>query len=346
MDWLIYGANGFTGELVARLAVRRGERPVLAGRSAGKIQPLARELGLDYRVFGLDDPAALRDGLDGIGVVAHCAGPFAATAAPMALACCAAGSHYLDITGEIDVLEQLHAMTGRAEAAGVVLLPGAGFDVVPTDCLAAQVAAALPGAERLDIAFLARTSPSAGTARTALAGAGDGGKARINGVITTVPVRWKTVLASFPSGPTRVGAVPWGDVSTAYYSTGVPNITVYTQLPPGSAMTGPLLRLRPVAAAGAAMIGALVKGPGASRRSSSRAEIWARASLGTRSATATMTTPNPYNLTADSVLRAVARLCSKDGGPVRPGTHTPVTAFGPEFVSQLDGIEPGRVTVT
>jgi short subunit dehydrogenase-like uncharacterized protein len=346
VDWLIYGANGFTGELVARLAVRRGQRPVLAGRSADRVRPLATELGLEHRVFGLDDPAGLRQGLAGIGAVAHCAGPFAATAATMARACCEAGSHYLDITGEIEVFEQLRAMSARAEEAGVVLVPGAGFDVVPTDCLAAQVTAALPGAEHLDIAFLPGTSPSGGTARTALAGMGNGGLARINGVITPVPVRWKTVLADFPSGARTVGAVPWGDVSTAYYSTGVPNITAYTLVPAGAALVAPLLRLRPVTAAASALVGALVKGPGSNRRSRSKAEIWVRASLGTRTATATLTTPNPYDLTADSVVRAVARLADQASGTIRPGTHTPATAFGSGFVTELDGVVAGPLIVT
>src|SRR5437763_10077714 len=134
MTWLLYGANGYTGALVARLAAARGEHPVLAGRAAGRVGALARELGLESRRFGLGDPGAIRRGLDGMTAVAHCAGPFSATAGPMARACLQAGVHYLDITGEIDVFEELHGLGDRARAAGYVLLPGAGFDVVPTDC--------------------------------------------------------------------------------------------------------------------------------------------------------------------------------------------------------------------
>ncbi len=248
MSWLIYGANGYTGELAARLAVARGERPVLAGRSAQRIGPLAAELGLEQRVFGLDDPVAVRAGLAEVAVVAHCAGPFIATALQMAQACCDTGVHYLDITGEIDVFEQLRGLHNRAAGAGVVVLPGIGFDVVPTDCLAAMVAAALPGASALDLAFLPGSGPSAGTARTALAMLRRGGRARIHGVITPVPVGWKSVLAEFPSGRRKVSAVPWGDVSTAYYSTGIPTITTYTPTPPGGAATAAVLRFGPAAA--------------------------------------------------------------------------------------------------
>jgi short subunit dehydrogenase-like uncharacterized protein len=265
--WLLYGANGYTGTLVARLALRRGERPVLAGRSAGKVAELAAELGLDHRVFGLDDAGAIARGLDGITAVAHCAGPFSATAAPMARACLAAGVHYLDITGEIDVFEDLHGLDGAAKAAGVVLLPGAGFDVVPTDCVAALLSGALPDASRLDLAFMVGGGPSRGTARTALEGMRHGGKARIGGAIATVPLGWRTIRAEFPSGPLTVASVPWGDVSTAYHSTGIPDITTYTVVPSGAVRADRalgvhrLLRLGPVMSLGRALAGgALARG--------------------------------------------------------------------------------------
>src|SRR5436305_15188118 len=101
--WMIYGANGYTGELAAREAVARGLRPVLAGRNARAVAELALELGLDSRAFALDDPAAAAHGVAGMAAVLHCAGPFVRTSRPMVDACLAAGAHYLDITGEIAV---------------------------------------------------------------------------------------------------------------------------------------------------------------------------------------------------------------------------------------------------
>jgi short subunit dehydrogenase-like uncharacterized protein len=358
MAWMIYGASGYTGELTARLAVRRGERPILAGRSAQRIAPLAAELGLEQRIFGLDDPAALRAGLAGVTVVAHCAGPFLATALQMAAACCAASAHYLDITGEIDVFEQIRELNPRAEAAGLVLLPGIGFDVVPTDCLAVTVAEALPGASSLDLAFLPGGGPSGGTARTAVAMLRGGGRARINGVITPVRLGWKSLEADFPSGPARVSSVPWGDVSTAYYSTGIPSITTYTPTPAGSSTAAAMLRFGPAAMLAEALA-SRVRGPGASRRARGHAEVWARASHGSRTATATMTTPNPYDLTADSVVRAAVRLAAQPPGatglpgspvppvpPVPPGVHTPATAFGAGYAAELDGVVQGPVRIS
>jgi short subunit dehydrogenase-like uncharacterized protein len=262
----------------------------------------------------------------------------------MAQACLDTGTHYLDITGEIDVFERLRGLAGEAVAAGVVLLPGIGFDVVPTDCLAVAVCAALPGSSALDLAFLPDSGPSAGTARTAVALLRAGGRARINGAITRVPVNWKSLRAEFPSGPRTVRAVPWGDVSTAYYSTGIANITTYTALPPGGAAMAAVLRLSPVAAAAAALAGR-VRGPGETRRAGGRAEVWARASLGSRTATGTLTTPNPYDLTADSVVRAAIRLSAPESG-VAPGVHTPATAFGAGYVTELDGVVAGPVQVS
>ena len=348
MAWLLYGANGYTGVLVARLAVARGERPVLAGRSAPKVAALADELGLEHRAFGLDDPDAIRRGLDGVTAVAHCAGPFSATAGPMARACVNAGVHYLDITGEIDVFEELHGLSERARAAGSVLLPGAGFDVVPTDCVAALLARALPGAERLDLAFLAGGGPSPGTARTLVEEMGSGGKARVDGKIVDVPLGWRTIRAGFPSGPRTVASVPWGDVSTAWYSTGIGTITTYTAVPAVVLAAGRLpglsrvLGLAPVRRLGRALVGTGVPGPTGERRARTRAEVWGRASADGEAVEAALSTPNAYDLTADSVVRAITRL-----GSVAPGTHTPSSAFGPEYVTELDGVKltgPSPVT--
>jgi len=156
MRWMIYGANGYTGELIAREAARRGLKPVLAGRRRESVEELARTLGLEARAFGLDDVAALTGQIQGHALVLNCAGPFSATAAPMMEACLRAGAHYLDITGEIAVFEHAQSLDARARDAGVVLCPGVGFDVIPTDCVAAALKAALPDATHLALGFDSR----------------------------------------------------------------------------------------------------------------------------------------------------------------------------------------------
>jgi saccharopine dehydrogenase (NAD+, L-lysine-forming) len=334
MTWLLYGATGYTGRLIARRATAMGLRPVLAGRSAAKLVPLAAELGLEHRVFPLTDPAAVRRGLSGMDAVAHCAGPFARTAVPMATACIDTGTHYLDITGEIDVFEALHALGGRARRAGIVLLPGAGFDVVPTDCVAALLAARLPDATQLDLAFLVGGGASPGSVRTALAGAAEGGRIRAGGEIRAVPVGARRVRAAFPSGARTVVSVPWGDVSTAYHSTGIPDITTYTAVSAPVLAASRALRVGPLRGALSGAAGRLVRGPGERTRSTSRSEVWGRArDAAGNTVTATLTGPNSYSLTADAVLRIVERA---DGLPA--GFQTPSRALGADFAGSLDGV--------
>lgn len=326
---MVYGANGYSGSLLARLATSRGERPVLAGRSSA-VAGLAAELDLPHRSFPLSAPD-----LTGVTAVVNCAGPFTATARPLVEACLTAGVHYLDITGELDVFDWMLAQSSRAVSAGVVLLTGAGFDVVPSDCLAAMLAAALPGAVTLELAFDAPGGLSRGTARTSLAEAASGGRRRVDGDLVATPFGTPSRTVPFPSGPREVGATRWGDLVTAYHSTGIPNITVYMRLPrnAGSPLVR-LLRLRPLRAAAQALIPA--GGPSATRRAGTGCEVWGQVTdaAGT-TLTATLTGPNAYALTADASLRAVQHILA---GGVTPGTHTPATALGPGFITTLTGV--------
>ena len=185
MRFLLYGANGYTGQLIAEEAARTGMRPILAGRRAETIAPIAERYGFEHRVFSLGTRAEIIRSLDGVDAVLLAAGPFSSTSAPMLDACIASGIHYLDITGEIAVFERCAAQHDRAVAARVVVLPGVGFDVVPSDCLAATLARALPNATSLELAFAGTGSGmqiSRGTAKTMLEGAGEGGAIRRDGI--------------------------------------------------------------------------------------------------------------------------------------------------------------------
>jgi short subunit dehydrogenase-like uncharacterized protein len=362
MDWMIYGANGYTGGLVARLAVERGEHPILAGRRAGPLGELAEELGLEYRVVGLDDGPALRAALDGVGVVAHCAGPFSQTARQMVEACLARGVHYVDVTGEVEVFEWVFGRHEAARDAGVVLLPGAGFDVVPTDCLAVMLASALPTATHLELAFLAGGGLSPGTARTSLEGMASGSRRRVDGALVATQFGEPARTITFPvTGPREVGAIPWGDLASAYRSTGIPNITVYGRVPAQRGPASPLRRaatrlmgVGPVRRAAEQAVAARLTGPDPQTRARTRTEVWGevRDAAG-EVRTASLVGPNGYDLTADSVVRVVRLLGAGAGagagsgadagagagaGAVEPGAHTPATAFGADYVRTLDGV--------
>ncbi|MDQ1688519.1 MAG: hypothetical protein QOK42_1494 [Frankiaceae bacterium] len=344
MTWAVYGAYGYTGRLVAELAVARGHRPLLLGRDPDALGQVAAELDLPFRALSLDDTEALESTLSGLDLVAHCAGPFARTSRRMVDACLATGTHYVDVTGEIDVLEAVLNRHEEAAQAAVTLLPGSGFDVVPTDCLAAMVAAALPGADRIELAFRIGGGMSRGTALTAINGLGSGGLARVAGQIVPVPAGWRRREFDFPSGPATVTSIPWGDVSTATRSTGVGDVVTYTAVP--------MARLQPVAALALRMPGArraastlvsrLVRGPGDERRARTRAEVVAEAGRGSTTVDAALTTPNAYALTADSVLRVVDRVLA---GCVPGGAWTPSQAHGAEFILELDDVSLERKPV-
>ena len=228
-QFLLYGANGYTGELIARHAMQYHLLPILAGRRKELIAPLAAKLGLSYRIFDLDDGAALLAALKEVKIVVHAAGPFEYTAKPMVLACLLTRTHYLDINGDIAVFEMIKQYDAAAKKAGVMLLPGAGFDVVPTDCVALQLKNLMPHAVTLQLAFATLGGTlSHGTATTMAEKLGQGGAERKNGEIVRVPLGKKGMWVDFGLKKIFVMSIPWGDISTAWFTTGIPNIETYT----------------------------------------------------------------------------------------------------------------------
>jgi short subunit dehydrogenase-like uncharacterized protein len=346
-DFLLYGATGYTGGLIIERAVAAGLRPLLAGRNPAKLRTLASEHALEQRAFSLDDTAGLDSALSGVSAVLHAAGPFAHTAAPMMEACIRTRTHYVDITGEIEVFERLHRESDRARDAGIMVLPGAGFDVVPTDLLAAHLKRRLPGATQLRLAFYARGgSMSRGTLTTMVENVGRGGAVRIDGRITRVPPAWRTRVVDFGFGtrPVSVTTIPWGDVSTAYHSTGIPNVEVYAHA--GSAQRRMLEATRvlkkplgwpPVQRVLKSWIRARVAGPDAEQRrhaaSFVHGEAWDDAGVRVESR---MRTPEGYALTAMTSVEVIRRVLA---GAVKAGFQTPSLAYGADWVLELDGVE-------
>ena len=344
MSVLIYGAYGYTGRLVTEHAMEQDLQPILAGRNEEKTQSIAGEFDLDARIFDLDSPRDIRSALDGVEVVLHCAGPFIHTSAPMVQACIDTGTHYLDITGEIDVFEAVAARDKEAKAVDVMLCPGVGFDVVPTDCIAKHLAEQLPNATTLEIAFMGLGRLSRGTALTAVSNLGEGGKVRRNGQIETVPSAWTTRKVDFGRGPKTVVSIPWGDVSTAYHSTGIPNVTTYTYLPENaitilrfSHYLSWLLQWEPVKKLLEAFVRMQPAGPDKEERQSGVTLVWGRATTDSgEEVTAQLQGPEGYTFTAMTAVAAAQHVL--DGGAT-PGYQTPSTAFGSHFVRHFDGVE-------
>jgi len=229
---LIYGATGFTGRLITTAAVALGLRPVLCGRDAAKLTRSAAALGLEYRVAALSDGERLRAALRDIDVVLHAAGPFSETAPPMVDACLRTGTHYLDISGEVPVIEGLVSRHQEARRRRIMVMPAVGFDVVPSDCLAAHVAHRLPSASRLAIGLSGLEFATRGSAKTLAEHAGYGVRVRREGAITFVPAGSLSRAFDYGRGRRQSLNISWGDVSSAFYTTGIPNIEVYFEATP------------------------------------------------------------------------------------------------------------------
>ncbi|HET6563832.1 MAG TPA: saccharopine dehydrogenase NADP-binding domain-containing protein [Xanthomonadales bacterium] len=342
-QWMIYGANGYTGRLTALEAARRGMNPILAGRNAAALAELAKTTGFETRVFSLDSSAEVVENIGDCHLVLHCAGPFSATSQPMIAACLAASVHYLDITGEISVFANAHKQADAARHADVVLIPGVGFDVVPSDCLAASLVQALPAAIELCLAFEAGGGPSPGTAKTSTEGLAKGGTVRKEGKLTAVPLAWKSRTIPFAHGERMAMTIPWGDVFTAYVSTGVPDIEVYMSVPPATIKRlqrmrwiQPLLGTSMVQNFMKKRIARSVKGPDDSRREKTSSQLWGQVrSADGRTVSGTMTTPNGYDLTVIAGLGIVEYLLQND---VEGGYYTPSTLVGADYAQGLPGV--------
>jgi short subunit dehydrogenase-like uncharacterized protein len=338
--WMIYGATGYTGALVAEAAAARGHRPILAGRSAAKLEPLARRLGLEPVVLGLDDADRLARGVSDFDLVYHAAGPFSSTSDAMIKACLAGKTSYLDITGEIVVFENTFRYDDDAKSRGICLMSGVGFDVVPTDCMARYVADRLPGATRLEIAFASLGGVSAGTARSMLEHLPKGSFVRRNGNLERVPPAHDVRRVRFYDVERTVVSIPWGDLATAYRSTGIPNITTYMAQSEGAAklmrLTAPalgrLLAAKPVRTFAQNLVAARLHGPDERSRKRGRSHVWVRASNERgESREAWLETLEGYEFTVEASLRCIERVLAE-----RPrGAITPSMAFGADCVLEI-----------
>ncbi len=340
---LVYGSYGYTGELIVELAKAEGRDIILAGRTPERVQEQSKATGYPGRTFALDEPEDVDRGLQGVGAVLHCAGPFSRTGVPMAEGCMRAGAHYLDITGEIDVFEAMHERDAAAKRANVLLMPGTGFDVVPSDCLAAHLKNRLPTATELTLAFKGDGKPSRGTATTMIENIGNGGMIRKEGALTPVPSAWKSQVVDFGESKDECITIPWGDVSTAYYSTGIPNIMVYMaataelkRMAKFSRYFGWLLNAGPIQSFLKQQIQAGPAGPSAQERETGVSLLWGRVTDGNgASAEARLRAPEGYRLTARTAYTIAKRAAD---GEVPTGFNTPSMAFGADFITEFEGV--------
>lgn len=343
-DFLLYGANGYTGQLIARLASAYGLRPILAGRNKATLEPLARELGLDYRVLGLEEKQKLESALREVPLVVHAAGPFIHTLKPMIEACLETGRHYLDINGDINCFEQIKTYNNTARERGIMLMPGVGFDVVPTDCLSLFLKEKLPDANRLKIAFASIGSTiSHGTAMTMAGKLGDGGMIRKDGKIISRPLGENGMNVTFGDREIFVMSIPWGDISTAYHTTGIPNIETFTAVPKRAYnilkfqwLFNWLLRTELVRNYLRKKINQRPAGPDDTMRAKAKSLVWAEVTneKGEKKS-ATLVGPEGYTMTAHGALIITQLVMA---GKFKPGYQTPAGCYGANLVLDIPGV--------
>jgi len=341
--WMIYGATGYTGKLIVAEAKKRGHSPIIAGRSEQKLKVLSDEFNLEYRCFNLSSRVEIAKQLENIDVVLHCAGPFSTTAKPMMSACMHSKTHYLDITGEIGVFQHAKQLDKSAMDAGIIICSGVGFDVIPTDCLAAALKAKQPNATSLWLGFSSKSGFSPGTAKTSIEGLAEGGKIRRNGRIVTVPLAYKVRKIDFGDAEQLATTIPWGDVATAYYSTGIPNIEVYIPMPEKKIQQMKRMdRFRTalgwkwVQSYLKNKVGKTVRGPSEKKRQSSPSYIWGEViNDAGEVVTARLVTANGYALTVTGSLGVVEFLLSDKN--TRSGYQTVSTLMGKDYVTELEG---------
>lgn len=325
--FLIYGATGYTGKLIAREAARRGLAPVLAGRDIEKVDTLADELGSERRVFDLADPAHTVEALTGVSVVLNAAGPFSVTASPLLTASIAAGVHYLDTTAELGAFLLSESMDAAAKRAGVMVMSGTGWDVVPSDTLAVRTANRVEDPVSLRLAlkiFVGQPGEpvpvlfSRGSISSALGFAAFDGSVRENGEMT----RRENPAArtfDFGFGAEETTLAPMGDLVTAWHSTGIPNIEVYV------AGGVPL----PTVAAGTEV----PAGPDADDRGRGRARVAVEVTGRDGSvARGVVDTPTGYGFTQLASVEIAARALA---GDFKPGFHSPASAYGSSLLTSI-----------
>ncbi|AXJ04742.1 hypothetical protein CFN16_11615 [Pseudomonas fluorescens] len=315
---MIYGATGYTGRTAAEHAKALGLDLVIAGRTAEKLQSLAAQLNVPFRVFKPDELAA--QSLDGIAVLLNFAGPFVQTADALMQACIEAGVDYLDITAEINVYRRAEQLGVQAARASVMLLPGVGWDVVPTDCLAMHVARRVQAPRSLKIALQVAGSMSRGSALSVSEIIGAGLLARVDGQLVATPDAQPRHF-DFGDGPVICAPLSFGDLVTGWHSTGIPDIAMFVHISGDAFPEGDLSQLP--------------EGPSVEQREAHRARAVAEVSGADGIvARSVIETVNGYTYTPLAAVEAARRVLS---GERRPGFETPARVFGIEFAQSIAG---------
>ena len=339
---VVYGSYGYTGKLIVKLCKRKNLEVVLAGRNEEQLKLQSKETGYPYLVVDSQDADGIRKLLQPAALVIHCGGPFRYTAQTMADACVATQTHYTDITGEYLVFESLPKLDAAAKEKGIMIMPGTGFDVVPSDCLAVHLKNRLPSATHLQLAFtMSKGGLSRGTKKSMTEGLGDGGLIRQNGELTRINLGDKFLDIDFGSFKSKALCIPWGDISTAWRSTGIPNIEVYTgateKMIKNARMTKYInwfLRLRWVKDIALKQIDKKPPGPSDEKRESGRSFLWGKVwDESGKECVSRLETLSGYTLTAVTAVLIAEKILK---GNFKSGYQTPAMMYGADLILEVE----------
>jgi len=338
---IIYGSYGYTGQLVVKECKAKNLTVILAGRNREALQKQHEQTGYPFEVLDVSDTSALKNLLQKGSVVIHCGGPFRYTAKAMADACLETKTHYTDITGEHQVFEMLAGYDNSAKQAGIMMMPGTGFDVVPSDCLALHLKNRLPSATHLQLAFtMSKGGLSRGTSKSMTEGLGYGSLIRKDGKLTPIPIGKKVMEIDFGAFKTKTLNIPWGDISTAWRSTGIPNIEVYTGATDKmisnairSNYLNWLLRQRWLKDFMLKQIDKKPAGPSEEKREGGRSYLWGKVWDGSgKEYTSLLETISGYSLTAKSAVLIAEKILA---GNFKTGYQTPAMMYGEGLILEI-----------
>jgi short subunit dehydrogenase-like uncharacterized protein len=317
---------------------------LLAGRNATKLKTQSELTGLPFQVVATSDHPDLVNLLKQGTLVIHCGGPFQHTAKQMAKACLQAETHYTDIAGEYEVFEYLATLDDQAKQRSILLMPGTGFDVVPSDCLALHLKNRLPSATHLQLAFtMLKGGLSRGTSKTMVEGLGNGSCIRQNGKLICIKLGEKVKEINFGEFTTKALCIPWGDISTAWRSTGIANIEVYMGVSSATIRWAKisyyftwLLRQTWLKKYLQKKIDQRPSGPDADRREKGRSLLWGKVwdSKGNE-CVSLLQTINGYALTAKTSVLIAQKILNET---VRAGYFTPAQYFGSDLILEIEKI--------
>jgi short subunit dehydrogenase-like uncharacterized protein len=353
---VLFGATGYTGELVARELAQRGAKPVLAGRSLGKVEALAEELGAGGAAAAdVSDPGSVKALVEKGDVLASTVGPFSQFGSPAVEAAIGAGAHYIDSTGEAPFIRKVFEQWGpRAEASGSILLTAFGYDWVPGNHAATLVLEeAGEAATQVDIGYFFQGGSnrrkemfSGGTAASIVDVMLSPGFAFRDGKLQTIRTGDRNdeleaggkPLAGISASTTEAFSLPrlypqlrdvnvwlgWFGPASGFMSRATGALAIATRAPGVKAgLSRMALRM---GSSG---------GPSAEARAKSTSLIVAEAkgSNGETLARAELTGPNGYTLTGALIAEAAIRIAN--GAASGSGALGPAEAFGVEGLADL-----------